>query len=91
MFEYESEMAPVCTLEPGDIIEFDTAIETKVKGIVLHTAYKRIDDRYTITMAEGFSPRNIKDSFQYRLLSNKEVTLIGQILYSALGLTSDNY
>lgn len=91
MSEFPSQLVPVHSLESGDIIQFDTAIESKVKGIVVHVAYEHIDGRATVTMVEGFSPRNLKDDFQYQLLPNKEVTLIGQILFSTLGLDSDNY
>lgn len=90
-FGFEPDLVPVHTLERGDIIQFDTAIESKVKGIVVHLTHDHDSGKTTITMIEGFSPRSLKDDFDYQLLPVKEVTLIGQIVFSTLGLDSDNY
>lgn len=83
-------MVPVHSLSPGDIIEFDTSVETKVKGIVLHT--DRVHNgKTTLYLTDRLLPDEPRDFYDYSFLPIKEVTLLGHVHPRALGLDSDNY
>ncbi len=90
MSEFDSHLVPVSSLKSGDVIQFDTSVETKVMGIVIHTVREH-KGKITVYLTDRLLPGEPKAFYDYYFLPIKEVMLIGQVHPSALGLDSDNY